>query len=208
MPKGITMIKAILFDFDGVLTVDKTGSRSVLNYISKATGVPFDTLKTEYYKYNERLLNGTLTHEEMWGDFCKNIGRDIEYYVLIDSFRHTPLDREMFDLVKELKGKYKIGMVTDNKCDRINEILSYYKLSGLFDAVSVSAEYKSGKESAYIFSKTAEKLAVASENCIFIDNTAKNLIAAKQIGMKTILFDDENRDIKELKNQLFSLIDM
>lgn len=202
------MIKAILFDFDGVLTVDKTGSRSVLNYISKATDIPFDTLKTEYYKYNERLLNGQLTHEEMWDDFCKSLGQDIKYNLLIDSFRHTPLDREMLDLVKGLKGKYKTGMVTDNKCDRINEILSHYNLSGLFDVVSVSADYRSGKESAYIFSKTAEKLALAPENCIFIDNTAKNLIAAKQIGMKTILFDDENRDINEFKNHLFSLIDI
>ena len=201
------MIKAILFDFDGVLTVDKTGSRSVLNYISKATGVPFDTLKTKYYKYNERLLNGQLTHKEIWGDFCNNLGHDIEYFVLIDSFRHTPLDSEMLDLVKELKSEYKIGMVTDNKCDRINEILSHYKLSGLFDTVSVSAEYKSGKKSAYIFSKTAEKLAVAPEDCIFIDNTAKNLIAAKQIGMKTILFDDENRNINEFKKQLYDIIE-
>lgn len=202
------MIKAILFDFDGVLTVDKTGSQSILYYISKATGISFDALKTEYYKYNKRLLNGKLTHREMWGDFCKSLGRDIEYSVLIDSFRHTPLDNEMLDLVKELQSEYKIGMVTDNKCDRINEILSYHKLSGLFDVVSVSAEYKSGKESAYIFSKTAEKLAVAPKDCIFIDNTAKNLIATKQLGMKTILFDDENRDVYKFKNQLFSLIDI
>lgn len=200
------MIKAILFDFDGVLTVDKTGSQSVLNYISKATGIPFDTLKTEYYKYNERLLNGQLTHREMWGDLCKNIGRDIEYSVLIDSFRHTPLDSEMLDLVKELKSKYIIGMITDNKCDRIEEILSYYKLSDLFNVVSISAEYKSGKESSYIFSKTAEKLSVAPNECIFVDNTAKNLHVANQIGMKTILFDDENRDISAFKKQLYNLI--
>lgn len=202
------MIKAILFDFDGVLTVDKTGSRSVLNYISKTTDIPFDTLKTEYYKYNGQLLNGRLTHKEMWGDFCKSLGHDIEYSLLVDSFRNTPLDGKMLDLVKELKADHKIGLVTDNKCDRIDEILSYYKLSDLFDTVSVSAEYRSGKESAYIFNKTAEKLAVAPNECIFIDNTAKNLIAAKQIGIKTILFNDENRDINEFKKQLYNLIDM
>ena len=201
------MIKAILFDFDGVLTVDKTGSRSVLNYISKTTGIPFDTLKTEYYKYNERLLNGQLTHKEMWGDFCESLRHDIEYSVLIDSFRHTPLDSEMLDLIKELKADYKIGMITDNKCDRINEILSYYKLIDLFDTVSVSAEYKSGKESAYIFTQTSEKLAITPNGCIFIDNTAKNLIAAKQIGMKTILFDDENRNINKFRKQLFNIIE-
>ncbi|MBE7059166.1 MAG: haloacid dehalogenase, partial [Ruminococcaceae bacterium] len=28
------MIKAVLFDFDGVLTIDKTGSTSITNYLS------------------------------------------------------------------------------------------------------------------------------------------------------------------------------
>ena len=199
------MIKAILFDFDGVLTIDKTGSQSILNYISKTTDIPFAKLKTEYYKYNERLLNGQLTHREIWSDFCKNLEHDIAYSVLIDSFRHTPLDSAMLNLVKELKNNYKIGMITENKCDRIEEILSYYKLGDLFDTVSVSAEYKSGKGSAYIFNKTAEKLAVATEDCIFIDNTAKNLIAAEQIGMKALLFDDENRDINKLRKQIYDL---
>lgn len=33
------MIKAVLFDFDGVLTTDATGSQSICNYICKETGV-------------------------------------------------------------------------------------------------------------------------------------------------------------------------
>lgn len=37
---------------------------------------------------------------------------------------------------------------------------------------------------------------VAAEECIFIDNTAKNLIVPAEMGMRTILFDDENRDFE------------
>ncbi|NOW05387.1 hypothetical protein [Clostridium beijerinckii] len=33
------MIKAILFDFDGVLTADATGSLSICKYICKKTGL-------------------------------------------------------------------------------------------------------------------------------------------------------------------------
>lgn len=39
------MIKAILFDFDGVLTTDKTGSQSILNALSDLTGIPVQILK-------------------------------------------------------------------------------------------------------------------------------------------------------------------
>ena len=36
------MIKAVLFDFDGVLTTDATGSESILNYICKKTGLDIE----------------------------------------------------------------------------------------------------------------------------------------------------------------------
>ena len=32
------MIKAVLFDFDGVLTTDATGSQSIMNYIGSNRG--------------------------------------------------------------------------------------------------------------------------------------------------------------------------
>lgn len=44
------MIKAVLFDFDGVLTTDATGSQSICNYICKETGVDSELFKREYKK--------------------------------------------------------------------------------------------------------------------------------------------------------------
>lgn len=59
------MIKAILFDFDGVLTIDKAGSTTITNYISQKTGISLDLVKSCYYKYNKRLLYGEISHEDM-----------------------------------------------------------------------------------------------------------------------------------------------
>lgn len=41
------MIKAILFDFDGVLTIDKTGSQSIIKFIADKSGIPLDIIKTK-----------------------------------------------------------------------------------------------------------------------------------------------------------------
>lgn len=40
-------MQAILFDFDGVLTVDKYGSDSILRYLSENTPVPIEVLKRD-----------------------------------------------------------------------------------------------------------------------------------------------------------------
>ena len=201
-----TLIKAILFDFDGVLTIDTTGSQSILNYLAETSRISIDVLKTEYYKFNNELLYGKITHNDMWQDFCKGIGTDLHYDLLIDAFRNTPLDFEMIDFAQELKKTYKIGMITDNKCDRIEEILDHYKLTSLFDVVSVSARYRSGKQDQNIFEKTVCCLNVSYSECIFIDNSEKNLVVPQRLGMDTILFDDENRNIETFKEQILCYI--
>lgn len=106
------MIKAILFDFDGVLTVDKTGSASITKYISEKCGISLETVKASYGKYNKALLDGSIVHQDMWEAFCEDVGEWIPYEVLTESFIATPLDEEMIALVKQLKEKYFIAMVT------------------------------------------------------------------------------------------------
>lgn len=45
----------------------------------------------------------------MWPDFCHQLGVNIDYQILTDSFIHTALDNDMFMYIKELKKYYKIG---------------------------------------------------------------------------------------------------
>ncbi len=199
-------IEVILFDFDGVLTVDKTGSQSVLRYLSAKTGIAEDVLGREYYKYNKALLYGEMTHRDMWEDFQRALGKEIPYDVLRDAFRNTILDWDMIEYVRELKHTYLLGLITDNKVDRMEEILTWYQLKDLFDAVAVSAKCGYGKQEEPIFEMTLAALKVKPEACVFIDNTEKNLVIPGQMGMRTILFDDENRDIEQFKKELQAIL--
>lgn len=200
------MIKAVLFDFDGVLTIDKTGSATITNYISDTCGIPLENVKSCYYKFNKQLLLGETTHQEIWEDFCQSLGQDIDYNILLDSFRFTRLDEKMIALVQKLKERYLIGMVTDNKCDRISTILDYKGLNPYFDVVAISACVHSGKDSHRIFEYVLNTLNVSASECVFIDNTEKNLVVPNQMGMSTILYDDDNRDFEEFVSKLESII--
>ncbi len=200
------MIKAVLFDFDGVLTIDKTGSTSITNYISAFCNIQLDKVKSCYYKYNQQLLLGKTTHQEIWQDFCNSLGQDIDYSILLDSFRDTRLDDRMIALVQKLKNRYLIGMITDNKCDRIRTILECKGLIPYFDVIAISACVHSGKDCPDIFEYALRTLNVRAGECVFIDNTEKNLIVPKQMGMSTILYDDNNRDYALFINELERII--
>ena len=145
------MIKAVLFDFDGVLTIEKTGSAAITEYIAKRCGLPAEQVRSCYRRYNQALLLGETTHAEIWPAFCEALGQKLDYQLLTDSFRATELDADMLCLLRQLRTEYRIALVTDNKSDRIRTILECNNLDDLFDAVAVSAELGSGKTDRRIF---------------------------------------------------------
>ena len=193
------MIKAVLFDFDGVLTIDGTGPESICKYICEKTGVDLEKFKNEYYKYNDDFLYGKIQHKDMWDKLCKSLNTEIGINILYDSFLNTPVDNEMLRIVNNLKKKkYKIAMVTDNKIDRIEKIAQYYHWNNIFDTITISAEIGSGKNCSRIFEKTLECLNLKAEECVFIDNQEKNLVVPKSMGINVIYFNHTERDYEHL----------
>ncbi|HEY5561393.1 MAG TPA: HAD hydrolase-like protein [Clostridiaceae bacterium] len=200
------MIKAILFDFDGVLTTDATGSQSICNYICKKTGLDAEVFKKEYYQYNNDLLYGKTNHENIWEALCKGLNTKIGISILYESFINTPIDNQMIAIVDRLKKQnYKIGMVTDNKKDRIDDIVNYYDWNKIFDAITISADVGSGKDYSEIFVRIIECLNLTANECVFIDNQEKNLIIPKSMGMNVIYFDHEKRNYEKLIQEFRNL---
>ncbi len=192
------MLKGIFFDFDGVITLEKQGTPPMIAYIAEATGLPAAAVEKAYRRHNRALLMGEVTHEEMWQQFCEELETDIDYEVLKGAFLNITLDKAVVGYIRELKEKYLIGMITDNKVDRIETILKEKGLEGLFDAVVISAQVHCGKTEEKIFAEALKRSELKPSECVFIDNTAQNLEVPAKMGFLTVYFDDEKRDFTEL----------
>ena len=196
------MIKAVLFDYDGVLTLDKSGSYSICKYISQNADIDYELFSTEYKKYNADLLIGKVTHEQIWNQLCKNVNKSISIKYLFDSYKNTPMNLKMIDLVKRIKKNNKTGLITDNKKDRIDAAKIDYKLAELFEVISVSAEIGSQKTKEMIFNRTSTQLSVRNDECVYIDNQESNLVIPNKLGMKTIFYNHKENNIKRLVTEL------
>lgn len=201
------MTRGIFFDFDGVITVEKTGTPTIVSYIAKETDLPVQKVEAVYYRYNELLLRGDITHKDMWDSFCKELETDIDYGILIKSFLNITIDEVLLSYIKELKSHYVIGMITDNKADRIETILESTELNNLFDIVTISANVHARKTETKIFEDVLSKTQLKPQECVFIDNTAKNLEIPREMGFKTILFDDEKRDMEKFRDSLNEMLE-
>ncbi|WBW94986.1 HAD family hydrolase [Oceanirhabdus sp. W0125-5] len=200
------MYKAVLFDLDGVLTVDATGTTSIIKYFVNEIKINEETFTKAYRKYNRDLLYGRVKHTDVWDSICSEIGKELDIQVLYDSFIATPMDFEILDIAKSLKAKgYVVGIVTDNKSDRVEYISREHSFNEIFDVIVISDTIGSGKKESKIFEETLCQIELDYENCILIDNNTDNLVVPAAEGMHTIYFDHNKRDIKQLKEQLYTL---
>jgi putative hydrolase of the HAD superfamily len=199
------MIKAIFFDFDGVLTLTSSATQQICEYICKRTNLKLEKVISCYRKRVYDLYKGKATHKDVWEDFCKCVGKEIDIKILEKCFLETPINEKMFDLAKKLRVKYKVGIITDNSNDKFKLLSEHLRLKDLFDSLILSADLGVMKDDKLIFNKAIESMNVKAEECVFIDNKHKNLQVPNQIGMKTIFYDHDKNDILQLISELKNL---
>jgi putative hydrolase of the HAD superfamily len=195
-------VKAILFDFDGVLSTDKTGSLTTLRYLSAQTGISYEKLSAAFKRFNSDLNLGKVTHEEIWPNLCDSLGCQVDLSLLPRAFESTPLNVGMFELALRLKANHSVGIITDNKKDRIDHLKLHLGLPELFDPILVSAEVGCSKSEVGIFRRALSYLRIEAKDCVFIDNSEGNLRVAESLGINGVYFNDEVNDIEALVRTL------
>ena len=200
------MIKAVFFDYDGVLTRDKTGSLTTNRFLSEYTGIPYETVREVFRPHNAELNEGKRNYSDIWPEVCAALRRALPRELLLTAFESTPVNEEMFALARALKKRCSVGIITDNKRDRIEHLRQYQRLDEVFAPIVVSAEVRCTKANAAIFEYALGCLEVRPEDSLFIDNSARNLLVPAALGMKTVYFDDEKNDVPGLARDISSHI--
>lgn len=195
-------IKAIFFDYDGVLTTDKTGSISTCRYISQRTGLQLSEVLAAFRVHNVELTIGRRSHADVWPAICGVLGREMPMDLLVEAFDSTPPNLEMNALARQLRTSHLVGIITDNKSDRIQRLRATQRLDEVFQPIVVSADVGCTKEDERIFRIALEQAGVEAGESIFIDNARTNLAAAASVGMHTIYFDDDAHDVPALRRRL------
>ena len=196
------MIRAVFFDYDGVLTLDATGSLTTYRYLSEHTRISYERVHRAFLPHNEALNLGKTTYAKVWHSACSALGRVIPANLLIGAFESTPPNTEMFELARHLRAGCATGIITDNKKERIDHLKRYQRLDSLFAPIVVSAETGCTKEDPAIFEYALKLSRVRPEESVFIDNNRANLVAAAALGMNVIQFDDSKNDVAELAQRL------
>lgn len=192
----------MFFDFDGVLTTDRTGSTTTCRYLSSHLGVPLQAVSAAFARYNRALTLGETTHQAVWPGICAEMGCAVPLQVLQDAFDSTPMDDRMLALAGRLRAACRVGMITDNKADRMKRLRALHRLDDLFDPIVVSAEAGMSKSSPALFEHALTRACVKAREAVFIDNDHDNVAVAAACGIHGVHFDDVQRDVRGLAERL------
>jgi HAD superfamily hydrolase (TIGR01509 family) len=185
------MLKAVIFDMDGVIIDSEPAHMKLENEIYKE----LDIVVTEE---EHGTFIGTTSHY-MW-EYLRNkhnLPQSLEVLVEQDRsryFKHltsTGCEVTLIDGVKELiknlhDNGLKLAIASSSPLKVIEVIAKKFELEEFFQ-VFVTGDYvKRSKPEPDIFLFAAEKLGVSPSECIVIEDSHNGVLAAKNAGMRCI----------------------
>lgn len=189
------MIKAIIFDIFGVLTIDgwlkfcdahfkDSSRRQKAQELNRQT----DIGKLDYGEFLQKI-------SEMTGKPTEEINSQL--------YERLPKNEQLLKFTRDkLKPHYKIGILSNISSQKwVREYFAPDELE-LFDDIVLSVQVGIIKPSAKIFEIAAQRLGVGLDDCVFVDDRLKNVEAAQELGMKAIFYQNFPDFRKELSKYL------
>ncbi len=103
-------------------------------------------------------------------------------------------------IIERLKRQgFKLGLLSVHGKEWIEYASGKFDYHKLFDVVLYSFEIAVSKPDRKAYEIIIEKLGVKPQECMFVDNSPENLLPAKALGMKTVLFKSADQLEAELR---------
>lgn len=197
------MLKAVIFDMDGVI-ID---SEPIYSEVDKRVLKQCDIIA------NEEILNPYvgISNPEMWKDLKERYHLipsveellKLQSELLIKAFNETKI--EAIDGIKELLSELKqnkilLAVASSSARSFIESILKTIGIREYFKIILSGEEVQRGKPNPDIFLKTAEMLEVSPQECIVIEDSTNGVKAALAAGMKCIGYSNLNSGSQDLSS--------
>ncbi len=199
------MIKAILFDFDGTLSNRQMNAylmyRDFLkSYFPDLNEIEFEAVLQDMLTYDcngimemhLRLMPFRNKYNDLLPD---DLEEKLTEFSLKNMYRFTVLKDETIEVLEKLKGKYRLGILSNGNPFSQHHKISQVKIEKYFDTVIVSGDLGIHKPDAAVFEYAAKQLGVKCEECLMIgDVFSSDILGAIRSGMTPVwILEDTER---------------
>lgn len=201
---GVDWPKVLTLDFGGVTNIN--GVERILRQAWQIIPlIQLPVLALFYFRFIPILERGEISEEEVWNNFPGYFGSKKDLVALrariIDGF--SPND-SLWKFIREIKAsrKVKLALLTNNIKEWMPIWEKRYKLSHYFNPIIASCFVGKRKPNPVIFRLLVGKLNVRPEEIIFADDHLRNVLQARRLGIRAILFRNNDQCTQTLREIL------
>lgn len=184
--------KVILVDFFGVLCPDLTDK-----WLKDDTGAKGKIDRKVLTTIDSKADLDIISDQEYYRYLAKLVGvkpQQIEDYFASKIVINT----ELLNILKDLKTKYKIIILSNSNSTILHNILVKNRLSSYFDEIIISGEVGYAKPQLEIYKLVLLRFNLDPSEIIYIDDKTENIKAAEKIGIRGKLYIGNNDILKVL----------
>lgn len=203
------MIKAIIFDMDGLMIDSERVTFECYQEILKGMNL---TMDEEFYK---TLLGKPLKgiyqrfYDVYGNDFpIEDVIKDV-HALMAKRFETegVPIKTGLKSLLEYLKeNNYKTIVATSSNRDRVDTILSQAQITDYFDDSICGDEVTKGKPNPEVFLKSCQKLDVNVDEAIVLEDSEAGIQASYDAGIKVICIPDMKYPEKQYEEKTFKIL--
>ena len=182
------MIKAVIFDLDGVICFTDKYHYQAWKTLADGEGIYFDEIINNRLRGVSRMDSLDIILERAQREYSADEKSAMAerkngiYRELLAQMTPDDLPGEVLAALRELRGMgYKLAIGSSSKNTPM--ILERIGLSGFFDAVSDGNNITRSKPDPEVFLKAAEFLGLAPEECAVVEDAVAGVEAAHNAGM-------------------------
>jgi epoxide hydrolase-like predicted phosphatase len=183
-------IQAVIWDLGGVLL--RTEDYAPRRALAQQYGMTLEGLEDFIFSGESggRAQRGEISAEQHWENQRQVLGLDL---VQMQSFRDQfwggdRLDTDLVAYIRRLRGNYKTGLLSNAFSDLRRVVTEIWKFDDAFDDMIISAEVGLVKPDEQIYHLALDRLGVAPEAAVFIDDFSRNVEGARRVNMRAIRF--------------------
>lgn len=198
---GANGIKAVIFDFGGVLIrhVDFSGHHKWIERLGLQESNLFNVV---YDCEASRLASlGKLTVDEVWVSVAAQfLLDDAQLEELRADFEWgAAMDDELVEFLRSLRPRFKTAILSNSWPGARDYHTNTSRLASAVDLLFLSDELGLAKPDPQIYRAALDALGVQPHEAIFVDDLEPNVRGAQDLGMHAILYRSTQQVIEDIK---------